>query len=300
MAPRDSGAMMPVITELAPAKVNLTLKVRGRRCDGYHDLESLITFASDVGDIVRLAPGEATGLRVGGPFAAAIAGDNLIETALTRLAAAEPRLVLGGVTLEKRLPVAAGLGGGSADAAALLRAVRRANPQLGATVDWTGIAAALGADVPVCLLSNAAYVQGMGERLEAVSGLPQLHAVLLNPLASVPADKTARVFARLEAPPLATAPPPAMVPRLGTIEDLLAYMLAQGNDLAAAATVTVPAIAQVRAVLAALPGCLLARLSGAGPTCFGLFATAETSAAAAASLRQSRPDWWVATAVLGR
>ena len=186
---------MPAITEIARAKINLTLKVRGRRPDGYHELESLIAFATDLGDVVRLVPGEETGCSVRGPFAGAIEGENLIETALMRLAERAPGLTLGEVTLEKCLPVAAGIGGGSADAAALLRVVRFANGTLSAGVDWAGIAASLGADVPVCFLNRPAFVMGVGETLEAVADLPRLHAVLANPLTPVPLAKTRKVFA---------------------------------------------------------------------------------------------------------
>jgi len=290
---------MPVITEFAPAKVNLTLQVRGKRADGYHDLESLITFAADLGDVLRFTPGEAGGLRVCGPFAAAIAGENLVETALARLAAAGPRLVLGSVVLEKRLPVAAGIGGGSADAAAVLRAVRRANPGLAANVDWAGVAASLGADVPVCLEGRAAVVWGAGESMAAMPALPPLHAVLANPLAAVPADKTARVFARLGAAPLAAVgSPPPLPPRFRDGAALLDFVRARGNDLEAAARDVVPEIAAVRDSLAALPQCRLAGLSGAGPTCFALFPTAEQAAAGARLLHQSRPGWWIAACSL--
>ena len=143
-------------------------------------------------------------MRVTGPFGAAITGENLVATALARLAKAEPGLVLGAVTLDKRLPVAAGIGGGSADAAALLRAVARANPARADSVDWGGIAASLGADVPVCLASAPALVWGVGDKMTMLPGLPSLAAVLANPLVPLPPDKTKRVFARLSAPP---APP---------------------------------------------------------------------------------------------
>jgi 4-diphosphocytidyl-2-C-methyl-D-erythritol kinase len=308
--PRESGALMSVIAELARAKINLTLKVRGRRPDGYHDIESLIVFA-DFGDEVRLAPGETTRLRVSGPFAAAIAGPNLVETALARLTEAEPRLVLGSVALEKCLPVAAGIGGGSADAAAILRAVRRANPALADAVDWGGIAASLGADVPVCLSDRPAFIWGAGEHIEALADVPRLHAVLVNPLAGVPDGKTARVFARLGAPQVTArearareagdaGPAPQVPSRFKDATALIDYMRTRGNDLAVPAAAVVPEIAHVAAALTAAPHCLLAGLSGAGPTCYGIFATMEQAAAAAASLRQSRPVWWVAASVLGR
>jgi 4-diphosphocytidyl-2-C-methyl-D-erythritol kinase len=291
---------MTAITELAPAKINLTLKVRGRRPDGYHEIDGLIAFAADVGDLVHLEPGTSAGLRVSGPFAAAIKGRNLIETALERLAEAEPRLVLGSIALEKRLPVAAGLGGGSADAAALLRLVRRANPALADAVAWTALAVSLGADVPVCLESRPAFARGMGERVEPLPDLPRIHLVLVNPLARVPSDKTARVFAQLDAANAAAGPASPVSPSgFADAEALLAFMRAQGNDLTAAATATVPEIAQVRAALSEAPQCRLAALSGAGPTCFGIFASAEVAAMAEAALRESRPEWWVVGAALG-
>jgi 4-diphosphocytidyl-2-C-methyl-D-erythritol kinase len=291
---------MPVIAELARAKINLTLKVRGRRPDGYHDLESLIVFAADVADAVRLAPGEKTGLHVSGPFAAAIAGTNLVETALARLADAEPRLVLGSVALDKRLPVAAGIGGGSADAAAVLRAVRRANPALAGAVDWMGIAASLGADVPVCLADRPAFVRGVGETIEALADVPRLNAVLVNPLAGVPDSKTAQVFARLGAPAVdAAGHAPQMAGRFEDAPALIDYMRTVGNDLAVPAAAVVPEIAHVAAALTAAAQCLLVGLSGAGPTCYGIFATMDEAAAVAAHLRQARPDWWVAASALG-
>ncbi len=294
-------AIPELVIEPAWAKVNLTLRVRGRRADGYHELESLITFA-DVGDEVRLEPGGAAGVRVSGPFAAAITGTNLLDTTLARLAQAEPRLTLGSVVLEKRLPVAAGIGGGSADAAALLRAVRRANQELAGGLDWAGIAAGLGADVPVCLGSRPAFVSGVGETLLQLPGLPPLPAVLVNPLASVPHDKTARVFAALKAPVIEEGALPNLVSptqptNAGALIDL---MRSEGNDLLAAATAVVPAIAEVQGALAEAPECLFAGLSGAGPTCFGVFASPELAAAASAKLRQDRPDWWVMPAILGR
>ncbi len=291
---------MSAITEEAPPKVNLTLKVRGRRADGYHHIESLIAFAAGIGDVVRLEPSEKVCVDVSGPFGAAITGQNLLARALARLAAAEPRLRLGSVALEKHLPVAAGVGGGSADAGALLRAVRRANPSLEQAVDWLGIAASLGADVPVCFGSEPTLVWGVGESLIPVPELPRLPAVLLNPLAPVPADKTARVFGRLGAPPAAGAAlPPVPLPRFANAAALIAYMRAEGNDLLMAAKATVPAIADVEAALAATPGCLYFGLSGAGPTSFGVFASAQAATAAAVTLRRQRPGWWAAAAILG-
>ncbi len=291
---------MTTISELARAKVNLTLRVHGRRADGYHEIESLIVFA-DVGDELQLELGAPVGVRVGGPFGASITGENLVATALARLAGVAPRLTLGAVTLNKRLPVAAGLGGGSADAGALLRAVARANPGLADSVDWSGMAASLGADVPVCLASAPALVRGMGEQVTALSQLPPLAVVLVNPLAPVPPDKTARVFAHLAAPPLVGARAPSLVSptRLQTPEGLLACMRGQGNDLAAAAAAIMPDITVVQAAIASVQGCMAVGLSGAGPTCFGVFPGPQEANAAAALLRQGQPGWWVQPAILG-
>jgi 4-diphosphocytidyl-2-C-methyl-D-erythritol kinase len=291
---------MTTIDELARAKVNLTLRVRGRRPDGYHEIESLIVFA-DIGDGLRLEPGAPAVVRSGGPFGSSITGQNLIATALARLDEAEPRLVLGTVTLDKRLPVAAGLGGGSADAAALLRAVARANPTLSDSVDWLSIAASLGADVPVCLASAPALVRGVGEQVTPLPGLPRLNVVLVNPLVPVPPDKTARVFARLGAPPIeATCAAPLVSPtQVQTTEGLLALMRAEGNDLATAAAAIVPGIALVQAAMAPLQACMAVCLSGAGPTCFGVFPGAREAASAAAQLARSHPDWWIQPSILG-
>jgi 4-diphosphocytidyl-2-C-methyl-D-erythritol kinase len=293
------AAAQDAISEEARAKVNLTLKLRGRATDGYHFLESLITFAAGVCDEVRLQPGERVSLAVDGPFAGGISGGNLLTRALDRLAMAEPRLRLGAVTLHKRLPVAAGIGGGSADAGALLRAVCRANPELAGCVDWMGIAASLGADVPVCFAGETALAWGVGERLIPVRGLPVLQAVLLNPGAPVVPDKTARVFRRLKASP---AVAPARPPALGAFADtrsLLDFMRSEGNDLLPAVLETMPAVAEVRAALQASTGCLYAGLSGAGPTCFGVYASEKEAAAAAAGFSRDRPQWWNSPVTLG-
>jgi 4-diphosphocytidyl-2-C-methyl-D-erythritol kinase len=279
-----------IIAEPAPAKINLTLEILGKRPDGYHELASLVVFAG-IGDVVTLDTERPVGLTVSGPFGAALAGDNLIETALRRLAAADPALRLGAVHLDKRLPVAAGIGGGSADAAAVLRAVRRANPGAG-HIPWAPIARSLGADVPVCLMNAAAWMTGTGEHLTPTAGLPELHAVLVNPLAPVPPDKTTRVFRALAAGPLSRGAEPAP----GTphnLEGVLALMAACRNDLEAPAWGVVPETQVVLAALRGLPRAAAARMSGAGPTCFALFATAADAQMGAEALQRARPDWWV-------
>ena len=169
------------IREIARAKVNLTLSVLGRRSDGYHDIESLVTFA-DIGDLVTFHPGPDCRITTSGPFAPEIEGPNLLEKTLSLLRELDPGLVLGAVELEKNLPVAAGLGGGSADAAALLRAVRAANPERAGRIDWHRLAARLGADVPVCLAGVPALIRGIGDRIEPLAHkLPPLACVLVNP-----------------------------------------------------------------------------------------------------------------------
>ena len=193
---------MPVVIETAPAKINLTFEVRGRRADGYHELLSLVAFA-DVADVVSLDTEGVMGVAVSGPFAAEIVGPNLLDRTLALLQERAPELVLGAVHLEKRLPVAAGIGGGSADAAALLRAVAKVNLKQRDSVDWSALAVRLGADVAVCLGCRAAWMSGAGGGVEPLAArLPTLDAVLVNPRAHVPADKTAQVFRKLGAPAL--------------------------------------------------------------------------------------------------
>jgi len=282
------------ITETAPAKVNLTLRIFGRRADGYHELASLIAFADDVADKVALDVAEPLAVEVAGPFAAAIEGENLLAAALARLRRLEPRLRLGRVTLFKLLPVSAGLGGGSADAAALLRCVRRANPDLAHRIDWPAVAAGLGADVPVCLARRTALARGIGERIEPVADLPPLAVALLNPGVPLP---TRAVFAALAAGPVGRVPPPPGPPP--SPSHLLDYLRRHGNDLEAPAIRLLPTVAEVLDALRATRQCLLARMSGSGPTCFGIYPDGAAAAEAARTLADANPAWWVRTATLG-
>lgn len=285
-----------IISERARAKINLTLRVLGRRADRYHALESLIVFA-DIGDDMRFHPGGAPAVQMHGRFAEAIAGDNLIDTALARLADADPGLVLGHFEVEKLLPIAAGIGGGSADAAAVLRAVRRANPMN--AVAWDELAAQLGADVTVCLANRSSFVWGAGERIRPAQGLPPLHAVLVCPMGAAPMGKTRAVFGQLSLPEAGVAVDPAPLPPFAGADDLIAYMRAVGNDLSAPALAVMPVCAEAEAALKAAPDCLYVALSGAGPTSFGLFADAGRAQAAAAWLQARHPQWWVTAATLG-
>ena len=291
--------------ELARAKVNLTLAVRGRRADGYHDIVSLVAFAG-VADRITLHPGPDCRVSATGPFAVAIEGANLLERTLDLLREVKPELRLGAVELEKALPVAAGLGGGSADAAALLRAVRRANPEPAPAINWHGLAARLGADVPVCLAGVPAVIHGTGQSVEPLAGsppLPPLCCVLVNPRVALP---TARVFAAFAANPPSPAPnrarcegrnvnPAYVLDR----EALLVHMRACGNDLERAATSLLPAIAEVKAALTAEAGCRLAAMSGSGPTCFGIFTDQEAATRAAQAIARAHAGWWIAATGLG-
>jgi 4-diphosphocytidyl-2-C-methyl-D-erythritol kinase len=283
------------IRQLARAKVNLTLKVLGRRGDGYHQIESLVTFAA-VGDRLRLERNAPAGLAVGGPFAGSIAGPNILEAALTLMAEHAVGLPLGRIELDKNLPVAAGLGGGSSDAAALLRMAQMLNPERAAQEPmWRELARRLGADVPVCLADRPALMRGVGEDLEL---LPQttppfapLPAVLVNPQLAL---ATGRVFQALGAGGWGGDPGnrAALLP-LRSRAALFDYMRHSGNDLERTASDLAPIIGEVKAALLAQPGCQVAAMSGSGPTCFGIFANADRAAAAAAVLGGTWPGWWI-------
>jgi 4-diphosphocytidyl-2-C-methyl-D-erythritol kinase len=283
--------------EQAPAKVNLTLRVVGRRLDGYHDLESLVVFAS-VGDALTLAAGQRLSLTVRGPTAGssgAIA-DNLVLKAVHALVERVEGVKSGRFVLSKRLPVAAGLGGGSADAAAALRLLARRNRLTLDDARLRAAALATGADVPVCLDPRPRLMSGIGDLLSPPLDLPRLAAVLVNPRVAVP---TKGVFERLSARKVARAAtasndyPPA--DRAG----LLTYLADRGNDLEAPAIALQPVVADVLDALRRLSGCRLARMSGSGATCFALFDSAKAAAAAARVLRGRKPDWWVRSAMLG-
>jgi 4-diphosphocytidyl-2-C-methyl-D-erythritol kinase len=232
-----------------------------------------------------------------GPYAAAIAGSNLVDTALDRITAADPQAILGRVEVEKQLPIAAGIGGGSADAAAVLRAVRRANPN--SSIDWQSMAVSLGADVPVCLADRSSLVWGIGEHIEPVGKLPRLDAVLVCPLSASPFGKTKSVFKQLSLPEAAEAARPAPLPAFTGAASLVDYMRTIGNDLRAPAHAVLPDSAAAEAALSALPDCLYVSLSGAGPTSYGIFADTQRAVAAAEALRARHPNWWVVATTLG-
>jgi 4-diphosphocytidyl-2-C-methyl-D-erythritol kinase len=261
-----------MLTEIARAKLNLALHVRARRPDGYHELETLFAFVEH-GDVLHVAPADAPAFRITGPFAGALAGegDNLVTRAATRFAG-----VFGGgahaIELEKHLPVASGIGGGSADAAATLRALARLHDVALDDPRLFELADGLGSDVPACLLGKTALGKGRGEQLQPVPGSPGVPVLLVNPGVAV---STAEVFRRWDG---ADRGPLGADPLQGR------------NDLEAPARAIAPVIGEVLALLAAQPGVTLARMSGSGATCFALFDTVEARAAAAVAVK--RPDWW--------
>jgi 4-diphosphocytidyl-2-C-methyl-D-erythritol kinase len=286
------GASPEALAEFAPAKVNLTLHVLGRRADGYHEIESLVAFA-DVGDRLTLAPGDTLALDVTGPTAAAAGegGDNLVLKAARALAARVDGLRLGRFSLEKSLPVAAGLGGGSSDAAAALRLLAKLN---GLSLDDERVrdaARATGADVPVCLDPRARMMRGIGEILGEPMALPELPAVLVNPGVAVP---TRDVFAALAAPALTSSAQSEDFFEITTdAAALVSILSARRNDLETPAIRLQPVIADVLTELQAAEDCLLARMSGSGATCFGLFGSRGAAEEAAQRMQADHPTWWV-------
>ncbi|MEF3367640.1 4-(cytidine 5'-diphospho)-2-C-methyl-D-erythritol kinase [Methylocystis sp. 9N] len=287
-----------MLTTRAPAKINLTLHILGRREDGYHALESLVAFTGG-GDTLALAPGPALSLDISGPTApAAGAGDdNLVLRAARNLAARVEGLTLGAFRLEKRLPVAAGIGGGSSDAAAALRLLARAHGLAADDSRLIDAACATGSDVSICLLARARMMRGAGEALGPPIRLPILPAVLVNPGVAV---ATAPVFAALGLAKGARSAGAAH-PEIGdgaSAEDLLVALAKGRNDLEDAACLQAPVIVDALALLRATRGCRLARMSGSGATCFALFATRQAAVRAARDIRAQCPQWWVKTAAL--
>lgn len=282
----------------APAKLNLFLHVGPPRdTDGRHPLESLVAFA-DIGDTLIAGPAEALSLTVDGPFALGLADepDNLVLWAARALAQEARRAPQAALRLTKRLPVASGIGGGSADAAAALRALNALWGLNRKTGELEAIAAPLGADVPVCVAACPAVMTGTGETLGPAPSLPAgVGVVLVNPGAPVPTGPVYRAFdALMPARPDFAGPP--LPERFRDFADLVAALAARRNDLETAAISLAPGITDVLAALRAAPGVAFARMSGSGATCFGL--TTDRAAAARAADALARPGWWVAAGVL--
>ena len=280
--------MPAVLTAFALAKINLCLHVTGRRGDGYHLLDSLVAFA-DVGDTLSATAHDAIALAIDGPFGAGLSSgpDNLVRKAARVLAERLDRPVGASIRLDKSLPVASGIGGGSADAAATLRLLC----ELWAVPDpvraeLPALAFTLGADVPVCLAGVSSRMRGVGDQL-APMPLPGFGLLLVNPGRGV---STADVFHALYRS-RAQGSGPLTIPGFDNVEALAIWLSRQANDLQAPALEICPEIGDVLQALRRTPGCLLARMSGSGATCFGLYATAERAAEAANQLPQQR--WWI-------
>ena len=292
--------MTAILRERARAKVNLTLHVRGRRADGYHDLESLVAFA-DCADGLTLAPAPAIALEVSGPRAAECGSldDNLVLKAARALAERVPGLTTGTFELDKHLPAAAGIGGGSADAAAALRLLAQANSLDRDDPRTVEAARVTGADVTVCLRSSACIMRGVGEKLSAVN-MPPLPAVLINP--GVPVA-TKDVFAALGLKPGDAFGADQQTSSIAWPQTTLPLewrrAIASGrNDLELPALHIQPVIADVLAALRSNDGCELARMSGSGATCFGLFLDDGAAQDAARNIRARQPHWWVVATTL--
>jgi 4-diphosphocytidyl-2-C-methyl-D-erythritol kinase len=298
--------MTALRVEKAPAKVNLTLHVLGRRADGYHEIESLVAFAG-LADALTLTSDRRLSLVVRGPTGAACGelGDNLVLKAARALADTSAGLTVGRFVLTKRLPVAAGLGGGSSDAAAALRLLAHAN-RLSLDDQRLWEAAKLtGSDVPVCLDPRPRVMRGIGDVLSPDIRMTPLPVVLVNPGFFLP---TRNVFAAFDhgrqsvtaASASAQVPQPQDWTRCAGERDAFLSALAEDrNDLETAAIRIQPQIAEVLELLRRRPGCQVARISGSGATCFGLFVSRSAARAAAGSLRAANPGWWVRVTRLG-
>ncbi len=273
-----------MIVERAPAKINLALHVRRRRPDGYHDIETLFAFARD-GDVVTVESAGHDAFAIVGPFAAGLdaAGDNLVTRAAGAFVDAFAVASSHAITLDKRLPIASGIGGGSADAAATLRALARLHAVPLDDARLYAIAAALGADVPACLDGRTTFGTGKGDALVAVDGLAGTPLLLVNPGVAVSTAAVFRTWDGADRGPIGEG-------------DLLARARAGRNDLEPPALALAPVIGAVRAVLDAAPGAMLSRMSGSGATCFALFDDARACAAAAVAARAR--GWWTLETVL--
>lgn len=279
----------------APAKINLYLHITGRRADGYHYLDSLVAF-TNIGDTLRLEPCDRFEFSIEGPMAAELSAfdpeSNLAVRAVRLLAAELSKPLTGKLTLVKNLPIASGIGGGSTDAAAALRlfAAREKMPPDAALLH--SIAASLGQDIPCCLAAETCYFRDIGNVTDPGPALPLTHILLVNPGQSLPTPSVYKARTGAFTAPTSWTETPQ------SPEELAAMLRECRNDLTDAAVSLCPLIATVIEALAAQEGCLLARMSGSGATCFGLFSDRSTAKQAATILHQAHPDWWIAPAFI--
>ena len=285
MAAAAATADVPAHIEIARAKINLALHVLGRRTDGFHDLDSIVAFA-DVGDRLTVEPSDAFAISASGPFAHQLppSTDNIVHRAWMAVNAFAKGIPPVRVAIEKNLPVSSGIGGGSANAAATLRALLRINGLQPSAAELSDIALSLGADVPVCLEQRATRMRGIGDRLDPLPDFAPLHAVLVNPGVAVPTPEIFRTLG-LEKGASHGAAVASM--------DIKAWR----NDMTSAAISLAPEIGEVLAELHRQPGLITARMSGSGATCFGVFESAAAKEAAAITLVRS--SWWVKAAAIG-
>ncbi|MFN3699890.1 MAG: 4-(cytidine 5'-diphospho)-2-C-methyl-D-erythritol kinase [Alphaproteobacteria bacterium] len=306
--------LAPALTATAPAKINLTLQVTGKRADGYHLLHSLTAF-TDFGDDLSLAPldgGSGLELRVAGAFAGALtdnsSGENIVERAIRRLAAYCNKAPDFDVRLEKNLPVSAGIGGGSSDAAAAMRLLTALwdNDCVGGSncdtnsAEFQDLLLQLGADVPVCFPATPAVFSGIGERVSPLKAFPATPIVIVNPLKPCPTAKVFQHFAQMKT---AFTKPKNIPTEFQTTQNLFAFLREtfpqrQGNDLTAAAIACVPEIEDILAAFQTLPDCAYHGLSGSGASCFGLFETPRQAENAAAQLTEKFGTYWIKSGLL--
>jgi 4-diphosphocytidyl-2-C-methyl-D-erythritol kinase len=278
----------------APAKINLFLHVGGKRPDGYHELESLVVFAK-AGDELGCERADGFSLTIDGPFANALTPDpdNLVLKAARALADYAGVREGARIELTKNLPVASGIGGGSADAAAALRGLNTLWKLHLAPEALRTVAAQIGSDVPVCVGSKPSWMEGRGEKVTELSGIPEVSMVLVNPGVAVP---TGKVFAALKARRGIGLPLPKA---MSGASELVSYLKTAANDLEAPARAIAPVIGEVLDALVLQPGVLLARMSGSGATCFALFERDEFATAAARALNARNPGWWIVSTRTG-
>lgn len=282
-------------SELAKAKINLTLEVVGKRSDGYHELNSLVAFAS-CGDHLTFEKQDKQDLIISGPFAFGLEGENLILKAADFITSAYPDIQSGIFSLDKRLPVASGIGGGSADAAAAIRLLSAQIPGGLEGLDYAEIARELGADIPVCIEQKPVMMTGIGDILKPVGGLVPLYAVLVNP--GVPVS-TGEIFRRLNASEIREdESSQAVIPAFSTFEDVLDYMTNHGNDLQVVAEDIEPAVVEVIKVIQEQEGCRISRMSGSGATCFGIFEKHTQAQKAVSEISTSYERWWVESCII--
>ena len=289
---------MSVLSDEACAKVNLTLRVNGRRSDGYHDLESVVAFA-DCADQLTLTPGSDLDLKMSGPLAQACGdtSDNLVLKAARLLAERVPDMKAGSFSLDKVLPVAAGIGGGSADAAAALRLLAQLNGLAFDDPRIIEVAQLTGADVPVCVNSRSCVMTGVGETLQPLS-LPKIPCVMVNPGVPVATKDVFKALGLRNGELLVGATDVLLRDRSwpdeeASLEDWVEALAASSNDLEAPAMRVQPVISEVISALNATNGAWLARMSGSGATCFAIYENTAEAGRAAEKLRRDHPGWWV-------